>query len=99
MVEISGARGPERSVSVPGGDTENLPAQWSPLRWFTERQLAATGLALLMLLAIGLRLVPILVEPSINWWDEVFQATEQAHRLVFGYGLVPWEFQLGMRSW
>lgn len=52
-----------------------------------------------MLLALGLRLVPIVIEPSINWWDEVFQTTEQAHRVVYGYGLVPWEFQLGMRSW
>src|SRR5436190_2272178 len=99
MVEISGAQQLESSVAVPGGDTENLPVRWTPLRWFTERQLVAAGIALLVLVAIGLRLVPILVEPSINWWDEVFQATEQAHRLVFGYGLVPWEFQLGMRSW
>src|SRR5256885_510216 len=99
MVEISGARRLERSVAATAGDTENLPVRWSPLRWFTERQLAAAGLGLVVLMAIGLRLVPILVEPSINWWDEVFQATEQAHRLVFGYGLVPWEFQLGMRSW
>src|SRR5438270_12113176 len=99
MVEISGARRLLRSAAVTGGDTENLPVRWSPLRWFTERQLIAAGLALLVLVAIGLRLVPILVEPSINWWDEVFQATEQAHRLLFGYGIVPWEFQLGMRSW
>src|ERR1051326_796501 len=98
MVEISGARRLARSAAVTGG-SEPLSARWSPLRRFTERQLTAAGLALLVVTAIGLRLVPILVEPSINWWDEVFQATEQAHRLVFGYGLVPWEFQLGMRSW
>jgi len=99
MVEISGARRLESSVAATGGDAENLPARWTLLRWFTERQLIAAGLVLVVLMAIGLRLVPILIEPSINWWDEVFQATEQAHRLVFGYGLVPWEFQLGMRSW
>src|SRR4029077_13014106 len=78
---------------------ENLSVGWSPLRRFTEQQLVAAGLVLLVLLAVGVRLVPILVEPSINWWDEVFQSTEQAHRLVYGYGLVPWEFQLGARSW
>jgi hypothetical protein len=33
------------------------------------------------------------------WGDEIFQVSEQAHRLVYGSGLVPWEFQLGMRSW
>jgi hypothetical protein len=31
--------------------------------------------------------------------DEVFQSLEQAHRLVFGQGIVPWEFQVGLRNW
>ena len=31
--------------------------------------------------------------------DESFQYLEQAHRLVFGYGLVPWEFRYFIRSW
>ena len=37
-----------------------------------------------------------------DWYvrpDEVFQYLEQAHRLVFGYGQVFWEFRFGMRSW
>ncbi len=50
-------------------------------------------------MAIGLRLIPILVVPSVVWGDEIFQTSEQAHRLVYGSGLVPWEFQVGMRSW
>jgi hypothetical protein len=54
---------------------------------------------LLVVLAIGLRVTPILIVPSIVWTDEIFQASEQAHRLVYGTGLVPWEFQLGVRSW
>jgi phosphatidylinositol glycan class B len=33
------------------------------------------------------------------WADEIFQTLEQAHRLAFGYGLVPWEFKQGARSW
>src|SRR5947208_15464666 len=64
-----------------------------------ERALAIAALLGLLAVAIGLRLYPVLVVPSINRWDEVFQVTEPAHRLVYGYGLVPWEFQLGMRSW
>jgi hypothetical protein len=56
-------------------------------------------LAALATLAIVLRLEPILLEPSAVWPDEIFQATEPAHRLVFGNGLVAWEFQLGVRSW
>jgi GPI mannosyltransferase 3 len=60
---------------------------------------ARLALAMLILLAIALRLEPILVEPSAVWPDEIFQTTEPAHRLVYGNGLVPWEFQLGVRSW
>lgn len=63
------------------------------------RTATAAALSALVLLAFGLRLVPVLISPSLNWGDEVFQTTEQAHRLVYGTGLIPWEFQLGMRSW
>jgi hypothetical protein len=31
--------------------------------------------------------------------DEIFQYLEQAHRLVFGHGVVTWEYRYGMRSW
>ncbi|HEV8678224.1 MAG TPA: hypothetical protein VGQ90_02525 [Stellaceae bacterium] len=64
-----------------------------------HRLAEAGGLLCLVLLAVALRLVPIVFAPSMNWGDEIFQTTEQAHRLVYGYGLVPWEFQVGMRSW
>ncbi len=37
--------------------------------------------------------------PGIHYPDEVMQSLEQAHRLVFGSGLVPWEFRDGARSW
>ena len=53
----------------------------------------------LVLLAVVMRLVPTIFHPSLNWGDEVFQTIEPAHRLVYGYGLVTWEFQVGMRSW
>ena len=36
---------------------------------------------------------------SIVFPDEFHQSTEQAHRLVYGYGLIPWEFATGARSW
>jgi GPI mannosyltransferase 3 len=35
---------------------------------------------------------------SFTWPDEVFQVLEQAHRLAFGEGIVPWEFRDGIRS-
>ena len=31
--------------------------------------------------------------------DEISQYLEQAHRLVFGYGYVPWEYDVGARTW
>jgi len=64
-----------------------------------EHCLARAGLVALVVVAIALRLEPILVEPSAVWPDEIFQASEPAHRLVYGSGLVAWEFQLGVRSW
>jgi len=36
---------------------------------------------------------------GIIWSDEIFQTLEQGHRVAFGYGLVPWEFRDGVRSW
>ena len=49
--------------------------------------------------ALVARLLPVFVFPSIHYPDEVFQTLEQAHRIVFGTGLVPWEFVYGTRSW
>lgn len=57
------------------------------------------ALALLALIAFTLRLAPVLAFPSIDYPDEIFQTIEQAHQLVFGYGVVPWEFEYGSRSW
>ena len=61
-------------------------ARW---RWFLPCLLAA------FLLRAGAGLAG-------EWFiraDELFQYTEQAHRLVFGYGQVPWEFSMGARTW
>jgi hypothetical protein len=33
------------------------------------------------------------------WPDEIYQSLEQAHRLVFKVGFIPWEFRDGARSW
>lgn len=58
-----------------------------------------TAGAAVFAVAFAARLLPIFVFPGINHPDEVFQTVEQAHRLVFGTGLVPWEFVYGTRSW
>jgi GPI mannosyltransferase 3 len=64
-----------------------------------DRLLTALSLFGLVLMTVGLRLIPTVVQPSLNWGDEIFQTIEPAHRLVYGDGLITWEFQLGLRSW
>jgi GPI mannosyltransferase 3 len=57
------------------------------------------ALSAMLVLAFLLRLIHVFVLPSIHHPDEVFQSVEQAHRLVYGTGIVPWEFVYGIRSW
>jgi GPI mannosyltransferase 3 len=49
--------------------------------------------------ALVIRIAIAVTFPSYYAPDEVFQYLEQAHRLVFGQGVVPWEYQVGLRSW
>jgi phosphatidylinositol glycan class B len=53
----------------------------------------------LVLVGLALRLGVSFVSERINHADEIFQYLEQAHRLVFGYGYIPWEYRYGTRSW
>ena len=64
-----------------------------------ERKTQVTVAVLIYALALTARLLPVFVHPSLNYPDEIFQSIEQAHRLVYGTGLVPWEFAYGTRSW
>lgn len=68
------------------GENEPTPVPWKLLA-------AVLCVAFLLRLAVGLGY------PNILWPDEIFQSLEQAHRLAFGYGIVPWEFRAGTRSW
>jgi GPI mannosyltransferase 3 len=60
---------------------------------------ATVAIAVVCSVALFIRLAAAISLPSIAWPDEIFQTLEQAHRLVFGYGIVPWEFRDGARSW
>jgi phosphatidylinositol glycan class B len=60
------------------------------------------GLAVLVaVLALGAALRAWLSfnDDGIYWPDEIYQSVEPGHRLVFGYGLIPWEFIEGARTW
>ncbi|MEO6772128.1 MAG: hypothetical protein ABI467_03790 [Kofleriaceae bacterium] len=59
--------------------------------WIT--MLVIAGCAVLVRIAVALAF------PNVAWPDEIFQTAEQAHRIAFGDGLVPWEFREGARSW
>ncbi len=67
-------------------DASALGTRWQGMRW-------------VIVVAIILRLVVALWSEHIRHPDEVFQYLEQAHRLVFGYGIVPWEYRFGIRNW
>lgn len=49
--------------------------------------------------ALALRIGLAVASPNIFFPDEIFQTIEPAHRLVFGYGVISWEWRLGIRSW
>ncbi len=56
-------------------------------------------LPLILVLGFALRATFALTTDYIAHQDEVFQYLEPAHRLVFGQGIVTWEYQYGTRSW
>jgi GPI mannosyltransferase 3 len=60
---------------------------------------ALHDLALVLILGAAIRLGVYLLLPNIVWPDEIYQVLEPAHRLVFGNGITPWEWQVGIRSW
>ncbi len=49
--------------------------------------------------AFAIRLGLGLALPRYHHPDELFQYYEQAYRLAFGQGVVPWEYREGIRSW
>lgn len=53
----------------------------------------------MLLAAFALRVAGFVTQPHVIFLDETFQYFEQAHRLVYGSGLLPWEFHDGIRSW
>lgn len=88
-------------------DTDHLaspPGRTGPLRRLGEARLGEARLgAVLLAMALGAgaawRLWFAAADDSIYWPDEIFQSLEPAHRLAFGYGILPWEYVEGARSW
>jgi len=54
---------------------------------------------LVVILAAVPRLWAMWFDQGVFWPDEIYQSIEQGHRLAFGNGFVPWEFEKGVRSY
>ena len=59
----------------------------------------ALAMGLVLACALGLRIWAALAPVQDYYPDELYQYLEQGHRLAFGYGYVPWEYDWGIRSW
>jgi phosphatidylinositol glycan class B len=55
--------------------------------------------AALLGFSLALRMGLAASSPNIFFPDEIFQTLEPAHRLAYGYGVISWEWRLGIRSW
>lgn len=66
-----------------------------------RRARVRTAIAWLVLLtvAMGLRVGLAVHFPNVFYPDEIFQTLEPAHRLAYGYGVISWEWRMGVRSW
>lgn len=65
----------------------------------TTRARKALAWTALLTTALAARIGLALAAPNIFFPDEIFQTLEPAHRLAFGYGVVSWEWRMGIRSW
>ncbi len=86
---------PEDRV-VSGGEHSFEPDHPLPER---DRQTGLVILAAVLLAGGILRLWLGLHLDDMYFPDEHYKSLEQAHRLVFGYGIVPWEFVEGATNW
>jgi phosphatidylinositol glycan class B len=62
-------------------------------------KVAALALPAILILGFALRIGTCLTQTHVLFFDETLQYFEQGHRLAFGSGIVPWEFDHGVRSW
>jgi len=70
---------------------------------FSKAQLRRIDIRLLWLVCLAVAAFRVFTLArwgnSYLWPDEIYQSLEQSHRLVFGYGIVPWEYRDAVRSW
>lgn len=57
------------------------------------------SLLIICLVGFCARIAYLLISDHIYYPDEIFQTLEPAYRLVHGYGLIPWDYRYGLRSY
>jgi len=62
-------------------------------------RLPSVLLASFLFIGLFLRVEQAIRNPRMVHPDEIFQTEEPAHRLAYGYGVITWEWRLGVRSW
>src|SRR5271165_6390894 len=62
-------------------------------------KVAALALPTILVLGFALRIGAGITQIHVLFIDETLLYFEQGHRLAFGSGIVPWEFEHGIRSW
>ena len=85
----------QRHASPIGRPAARLKTRARP----TGAGLERLALLAVLALAFALRAGSALALPNIYWPDEIFQTLEPAHRLLFGSGVVTWEWRTGARNW
>jgi phosphatidylinositol glycan class B len=71
----------------------------APSGYRVSTKVAAMTLPAILLLGFALRIGAGLTQIHVLFFDETMQYFEQGHRLAFDSGVVPWEFDDGVRSW
>jgi len=69
------------------------------LRWQKANQYPHFLLITICIVGLILRTIYFFQVDSILYPDEVFQYLEQGFRLSHGYGIIPWEYVYGVRTW
>jgi len=78
---------PAAPLTAPAAETLRLDRT----AWMTLAALCAA--------AAAIRLGTAAAMPTVAHPDEIYQYLEAAHRWIFGYGVVTWEYRVGTRSW
>ncbi len=73
------------------GRNESESASWKWISW--------TILGVGIVAGTALRLWIAFHDQGTYWADEIYQSLEPGHHLAFGYGLLPWEYLQGARTW